>query len=319
MGRVSGSTKPPAIPGSKPGAVGASMGASMASSPGATRGRAGTRPAPKILAPVGVSTAVASDVQGLQARPGVQDVQSFIAPADDRLDALDQLVERMAAELVLRHATGRRVLDLGRGAPRVTDCVAPRAASQVVVDAVDLGRSGSVRLPLPDASFDLVYCLRTLPHLGHDAESSEQAATSALSEVARLLGPGGTALVWIDNPLSLWGALHGLRRPARALERGPLVVDSSRGLTRFDTLPRLLRMLPPTLAMTGLHGLRVVTLAPPLLAVPLLGRLLSRAEWWCRDRALVRRLGAHLLVELRRVSRRGPSEIAAGTNGPVSS
>ena len=275
--------------------VGAGLG-SGTGTPAASGARPGLaeaptrRAPPKILAPV-------------VAHEGVAHTELASSVLDAADEHVDELVDRMAAEVVLRHATGRRVLDLGRGAPRVTEHVATRAASQVVVDAVDLGRGGSIALPLADASFDLVYCLRTLPHLGHDAESSELAARSLLSEVARLLGPTGVALVWIDNPLSLWGALHGLRRPAKALERGPLVIDSARGLTRFDTLPRLLSMLPASLSMTRLHGLRVVTIVPHVLAIPLVGRLLTRIEWWARDRAIVRRLGAHLLVELRRTSR----------------
>lgn len=306
MGRVSGSTKPPprivghAGHASAPGHAG-DVGAPGRASRGGVAGAAsgvgtavgvGRRAPPKILAPRASMEGVAHTALG----PAV---------IDDADAQLDELVDAMACEVVLRHANGRRVLDLGHGAPRVTEQVAARAASHVVVDAVDLGRGASVTLPLHDAAFDLVYCLRTLPHLGHDAESSEQAARSLLLEVARLLAPGGVALMWIDNPLSLWGALHGLRRPARALERGPLVIDSARGLTRFDTLPRLLRMLPPVLSMTHLHGLRVVTLLPHVLAIPLVGRILTRIEWWARDRAIVRRLGAHLLVELRRSSSLG--------------
>jgi SAM-dependent methyltransferase len=279
---VSGSTKPPAS---------CSSGAARGSGTARGSGDGPARAAPKVRTP---ALALRTDI-----------APAVTAASDERLD---ELVDRMAAEVVLRHATGRRVLDLGRGAPRVSEQVATRAASHMVVDAVDLGRGAKVALPLPDASFDLVYCLRTLPHLGHDAESSEQAAASLLGEVARLLAPTGVALVWIDNPLSLWGALHGLRRPAKALERGPLVIDSARGLTRFDTLPRLLRMLPPSLSMTRLHGMRVVTLVPHVLAIPLVGRVLTGIEWWARDRALVRRLAAHLLVELRRTSPFGPRD-----------
>lgn len=312
MGRVSGSTKPPAaahIQRGPSGPLGAGDGAARGagtgsrSSSGSSSPSIGGRRAPKILAPLAAGRIGAEGV----ARSELGLSTAVTAPADERIE---ELVDRMAAEVVLRHATGRRVLDLGRGAPRITEHVATRAGSQLVVDAVDLGRGAEVALPLADASFDLVYCLRTLPHLGHDAESSEQAAASLLCETARLLSPGGVALVWIDNPLSLWGALHGLRRPAKALERGPLVIDSARGLTRFDTLPRLLGMLPPTLTMTRFHGLRVVTLVPHVLAIPLVGRLLTRIEWWARDRAIVRRLGAHLLVELRRTPPIGPRDHA---------
>jgi SAM-dependent methyltransferase len=213
---------------------------------------------------------------------------------------LTGLVDRMAGEIVLRHATGRHVLDLGHGSPTVAQWVSDRAERAEIVDAVDLGRRDSIALPWPDRSFELVYCLRTLPHLGRDAASSLAAARSALAEIERLLVPGGIALVQIDNPLSLLGVILGLSRPARALERGPLVVESARGLTRLDTLPRLLQMLPPSLTMTHLYGLRVLAALPQTLAIPLVGRVLGRLEWWLRDVPIVRRFGAHLLIQLRR-------------------
>jgi SAM-dependent methyltransferase len=192
------------------------------------------------------------------------------------------------------------VLDLGHGAPIVTDWVEERASSQTVVDAIDLGRGSEVRVPMPDRSFEVVYCLRTLPHLGRDEESSRAAAASTLAEIARLLGPEGTALVQFDNPRSLYGLYHGIRHPITAVERGPLVVDSDRGITRFDTLGRFERMLPETLHLSRLHGLRVAVHLPGLLRIPIVGRLLEAAEWFARDRSLFNGFGAHILVELRK-------------------
>lgn len=214
--------------------------------------------------------------------------------------ALARLCDRLAAEIILRHAVGRSTLDLGHGAPSVAQWVRPRASSLTVVDAVDLGRRAEVRLPWQDGTFECVYSLRTLPHLGHDANSSDAAARSVLTEVARVLVPGGVAVCQIDNPRSLWGAYHGIRHPSTVIERGPLVVESERGLTRFDTLPRLLEMLPDTLTPSDLHGLRVFTAWPRVLDMPWIGRTFARLEWFARDRALLRGFGAHLLVVLRR-------------------
>lgn len=224
-----------------------------------------------------------------------------VRPLDPHHDRVVELVDRLAGEVVLRHATGRIALDLGHGAPRVTEWVRPRAAALTVVDALDLGRGSDVRLPMRDGTFELVYSLRTLPHLGQDEASSTAAARSLLAEIARVLAPGGTALCQIDNPRSLWGAYHGIRHPITAIERGALVVESERGVTRFDTLPGFLELVPSALEMVDLHGLRVVTALPHLLGVPLLGRLLCRLEWIARDWAPLRSFGAHLLVVLRRV------------------
>jgi SAM-dependent methyltransferase len=249
--------------------------------------------------------------------------------SDRRLGAL---IDRLAADVVLRHAVGRRVLDLGRGAPVVADWVADRVDRLTVVDAVDLGRGAAIRLPLPDAAFDCVYSLRTLPHLGHDGPSSEAALGSALEELGRVLAPGGVAVLEIDNARSPVGLLYGLRRlgalrrPAggRGLDGSPLVIDSPRGLTRLDVLSRVVERLPVTLVPIDLHGVRVVTASPHLLAVPLLGRVLAWLEWRLRDQPLIRRLAAHLLLVLRRSPSPGasaadadePAALVAGPHPP---
>lgn len=212
-----------------------------------------------------------------------------------------ELCDRLAGEVVLRHSVGRATLDLGHGAPRVATWVRPRAASLTVVDAVDLGRGAEIRLPWRDRSFEVVYSLRTLPHLGHDERSSEAAARGLLAEIRRVLTPGGVALCQIDNPRSLWGAYHGIRHPGAVIERGPLVVESDRGITRFDTLRRLVDMLPPGLTLTEHHGVRVFTAWPRVLDIPLVGRMLEGLDWFARDRALLRGFGAHLLAVLRRL------------------
>jgi SAM-dependent methyltransferase len=255
---------------------------------------------PQILAPVGLG-----------------DDRPALLPRDPD-GRLATLLDRLAADVVLRHATGRRVLDLGRGSPRVADWVADRVERLTVVDAVDLGRGASIRLPLPDASYDCVYSLRTLPHLGHDQDSSEAALDSALAELGRVLAPGGVAVIELDNAHSPVGILRGLGhlgsswRPGKGrrgsgpsglgLDGRPLVIDSPRGLTRLDVLSHVVERLPPTLVPVDLHGVHVAIASPHLLAVPLLGRLLARLEWLLRDQPLIRRLAAHLLVVLRRPS-----------------
>lgn len=239
--------------------------------------------APQILAPV-----------GLDDKPAL-----LPEPEANRLTAL---LDRLAGEVVLRHAIGRRVLDLGRGAPRITEWVGGRVDRLTVLDAVDLGRRETVHIPLPDQSFDMIYSLRTLPHLGHDASSSASALGSVLDEVGRLLIPGGVAVLELDNARSPLGLYHLVRQPGSLGDRGPLVVDSPRGLTRFDTLGRFLKHLPASLTPVELHGLRLAIASAHVLSIPVVGRILTRLEWYGRDQPLLRRFGAHLLLVLRRLT-----------------
>ena len=48
--------------------------------------------------------------------------------------------------------------------------------------AFPLVQADAERTPFRDASFDVVYCLRTFPHLGYDTESSEQLGRQILRE-----------------------------------------------------------------------------------------------------------------------------------------
>lgn len=259
---------------------------------GSTNGPGRPRGAmPQILAPV-----------GLDDRPALLPRES---------DRLTVLIDRLAGEVVLRHATGRRVLDLGRGAPELSEWVSDRVERLDIVDAVDLGRGASVRVPLPDASYDCIFSMRTLPHLGRDPKSSVEALDQALAEIGRLLAPGGVAVLQLDNARSPIGLYHGLRRLGRSLGRHPLVIDSPRGLTRFDVLSRVIERLPPTLTPADLHGLRLVVASPHLLAVPVVGRILARLEWSVRDQPLMRRFAAHHLLVLRRLV--PPRELQPGS------
>jgi SAM-dependent methyltransferase len=232
-----------------------------------------------------------------------------------------ELHDQLVGEVALRHASGRRVLDIGHGAPAVTDWLARAAASLQVVDAAQLmgssvgaGPSPAAsaaetltqaprlpKIPAPDGAADLVVCLRTLPHLGRDDASARAGAAALLGEIARVLAPPGIALVEFENARSLHGLVHGIRDPMTVVGNRRLTWESRREITRFDTLQRVLRMLPASLEMVDLHGILVLVALPQTLALPLVGATLARVERTLRDWPLARTLGAQLIVVLRRL------------------
>jgi SAM-dependent methyltransferase len=247
-----------------------------------------------------------------------------------------KLVDSLAGDVILAHATGLRVLDLGYGSPEVTHWVRPRVGSLAIVEkaaleapgkVVDasgllqvsdfLDSEGNLEIPddddpvvdlhqHPDASFDLVYCLRTFPHLGYDPATSEQLGRQLLREAARVTVDGGTVFVQIANPRSLRGIVEGIRNPITVVSRRRMILGDRDGLTRWDTIPRFLRFLPPELELVRIHGLGVLIPHDATLHIPIVGPLLSRLEWRMRDMALVRRFGSYVLVALRRVRRNDP-------------
>jgi ArsR family transcriptional regulator len=125
----------------------------------------------------------------------------------DEMRALDlPAAEVEAALLRLVPQDAGRLLDIGTGTGRVLELLAPRISRGLGIDAskamlalarARLSRAGCAqcavrlgdmyRLPLADASFDLVVLQMVLHHAADPA--------GVLAEAARMLCPGGTAIV----------------------------------------------------------------------------------------------------------------------------
>src|SRR5262245_55403873 len=77
-------------------------------------------------------------------------------------------------------------------------------------------QQGSVcAMPFPDASFDLVLATDVIEHVDDDV--------LALSEVARVLAPGGHALITVPAFQSLWGLQDEVAHHKRRYRRQPLL------------------------------------------------------------------------------------------------
>jgi len=119
---------------------------------------------------------------------------------------------------------GKAVVDLGCGNGRLGRLVIPDAAAYVGVDLseallafqvpegaqarVDLVRASLERLPLLDASADVVLCWGVLHHVGD--------YRAAMREIERVLKPGGTLLLYVypDN----YAPRENLNRLLRTIE-----------------------------------------------------------------------------------------------------
>jgi hypothetical protein len=198
------------------------------------------------------------------------------------------------------------VLDLGYGSTEVTQWVRERTGEHLSI--VEKGalepHGGRVLLEeYEDEEFDVVYSLRTFPHLGTNTASSERLARAMLDEAARITCDGGTILVEVANARSLRGLAVGIRNPITVVSRRRMVLGDRYGLTRWDNLRRLVGFLPPSLELVDYHGLAVFTSFGTTLRLPVVGNLVRRLEWFARDRPLLSNFGARLLVELRRLHR----------------
>lgn len=167
----------------------------------------------------------------LRARVGSRSAAEFVRAGRDCADAL-----RAASRGHLRREIEEedRILDFGCGCGRtlrhflpvpVEGCDVDREAIEWMRRAIEPGRFVVNRfdppLPFPGASFDLVYSVSIFTHLG------ERSQLAWLGELARILKPGGCALLTVQSEHAL-----GLFR-AGALE---ITSSMARRLARHDSI-----------------------------------------------------------------------------------
>ena len=206
------------------------------------------------------------------------------------------LVDKLETEVVLRYAHGARVLEAGCGTGMILKDVAPHAREAVGIDIspgmLQLARRrglavvhGSVtHLPFADGAFDVAYSFKVLAHV-------EQIET-AMAEMTRVVRPGGHVIAEFYNPWSLRYLVKRLKRPTRIADG----THDEHVFTRYDTLSRIRRYLPPTLEVIDVRGVRVVTPVSQVHKLPAIGRAFGWLETMAADAPVVRRLGGFLIV-----------------------
>ncbi len=216
---------------------------------------------------------------------------------NERHRGYHRLIDELELDLVRRYGAGKDVFEAGCGTGLLL-----REAAEVARSAVglDLSRGmltparargltvvqGSLTdVPLPSASFDLVYSMKVLAHV--------PPIERAVAELSRLVRPGGHLLLEFYNPLSLRYLAKRLGGPGRIASDG---TDESHVYTRFDRLARARSYLPPDLELVAVRGVRVVTPSSHVFAWPPLGKLFAWAERAACDAPLLRNLGGFLIL-----------------------
>ena len=208
-------------------------------------------------------------------------------------------LDERSADIVLRHGRDREVLEVGCGTGLILQRVAPHARRAVGLDlspgmlsvaksrGLDVIEGTVTSLPFPDASFDTIYSFKVLAHVPD--------LSTALSEMARVVRPGGKLILEFYNRQSLRWLVRQLRPAGRiGTERTEDDV-----FTRFHSLRELRRMLPPQLHLTSVEGMRIATLVPQLFEVPHVGSHWATLENTLSDSPL-RYLAGFLVLVLER-------------------
>ena len=195
-----------------------------------------------------------------------------------RPDGYHALVDDLEVEMVRRHATGRDVLECGVGTGLLLERFAQFARSAKGIDlspgmlARARERGLSVReasitsIPYGDQSFDVTCAFKMLAHVPEIGR--------ALAEMARVTRSGGVVVAEFYNPISLRGVLKRIG-PAAKISHA---TRESAVYTRFDPPWVVPRLLPPSLTLEAVRGVRIVTPTAAAMRVPGLRTLLSAVE-----------------------------------------
>ncbi len=206
------------------------------------------------------------------------------------------MLDRLQVGVVRPLSLGRDVLEIGCGTGLILKEIAPFARQAVGVDisrgmldharrrGLSVVEGSATDLPFPDNSFDTIYSFKVLAHV--------EDIRRAMSEVSRVLRPGGRAALEFYNRHSLRYAIKRLKKPNAVSE----TTNDHQVFTRYDSLGDVRGYLPSEMRVLKVHGIRVVTPFAQVHRVPVLGHAMRLVETVARDTKGVRRLGGFMVV-----------------------
>jgi ubiquinone/menaquinone biosynthesis C-methylase UbiE len=195
------------------------------------------------------------------------------------------LLDDLEVDLVSRHGTGKEVLEAGCGTGLILERLArfarraegfdlsPGMLEKATARGLSVREGSVTEIPFESGSFDVVCSFKVLAHVPD--------IRLALAEMVRVTRPGGVVLAELYNPISFRGL-------AKRLYAGR-ISDSRREsevFTRFDTPWKAREYLPAGCHLEAARGVRIVTPAAVVMKVPVVGELLTRAEWALCDTPL---------------------------------
>lgn len=206
-----------------------------------------------------------------------------------------RFLNEQTAEILAAWLPGGPILDAGCGTGHLSDRLSGAARTIYGLDLSSrMLRMGSnprilqasiESIPFQDAYFSGAYAMRVFPHL-RDPEA-------ALSELARVVRPGGVIVLDVYNPLSLRTLIRHLALAFCGRTKTPL-------FTRYDSIRIIRSRLPDALHYREFKGLRVLTPAGALMDIPVIGSSLRYLERLCTG-SVFDAFGGFLLVRLEKL------------------
>ena len=116
--------------------------------------------------------------------------------------------------------------------------------------------------------------------------------TKTMSEVSRVLRPGGCAALEFYNKKSIRSLIKHLKRPHQISE----TTHDEEVYTRYDHINDVKGYLPDDLKVIDIRGVRVFTPFAQVHKVPVVKTVFSFAERFARDQKLLAQFGGFMIV-----------------------
>ncbi len=188
------------------------------------------------------------------------------------------LVDDLEVEVVHRHGAGGDILECGAGTGLLLERFAKFARSAKGIDVspgmleharrrgLAVREASVTSIPFNDQSFDVTCAFKVLAHVPEIGR--------ALAEMARVTRPGGVVVAEFYNPVSLRGFVKRMGPAAKISSR----TRESAVYTRFDAPWVVPRLLPPSLSLEAVRGVRIVTPAALAMRIPGVRAVLRSVE-----------------------------------------
>ena len=206
------------------------------------------------------------------------------------------LIDQMQIEVASPFAQDQDLLEIGCGTGMILKELDPIARHAVGIDispgmlqqAQDRGLNvvvgSATDLPFSDASFDFVCSFKVLAHI--------EDIKKTMSEVGRVLRPGGRAALEFYNKKSIRSLIKHLKRPHQISE----TTHDEEVYTRYDSLAEVKSYLPEDLEVVDIRGVRVFTPFAQVHKIPVVKNVFSIAERFARDQKFLSQFGGFMIV-----------------------
>jgi len=181
------------------------------------------------------------------------------------------LINALEIDLVKKYAMNKQVLEVGCGTGIILDEVSKFAGKAAGIDlsdgmlekarkkGLDVRQADATKIPFEDASFDLVYSFKVLPHVLN--------IRAALLELERVVRDDGILILEFYNPYSIKFVVNHL---SGLLKKKVYI--------RYDTLARIRKYLPPGWRIIAIRGVRIFTPCSFIHRIPVVSRLFYLLE-----------------------------------------